>query len=92
MREKVREIEARAKDEVLAEYGMLLDEHDGEFRFGEGAVFVTSQNDLIFPVKLYRDGENEFFAFEVESGDVEVLCLYDMGLDMLIRLAEEIDE
>lgn len=92
MREEVKDIEARAKDEVLAQYGMLIDEYKGCFNFGEGATFVTAQNDLVFPLKLYREGENEFFSFETESGDVEVVMLYDLGLDMLIKLAWEIDE
>lgn len=92
MKEKIKDIEATAKDEVLAQYGMLIDKYMGCFNFGEGATFVTSQNDLIFPLKLYREGENEFFSFETESGDVEVVMLYDLGLDMLIKLAWEIDE
>ena len=92
MREEVKDIEARAKDEVLAQYGMLIDEYNDCFNFGEGATFVTAQNDLVFPLKLYREGENEFFSFETESGDVEVVMLYDLELDMLIKLAWEIDE
>ena len=92
MREEVKDIEARAKDEVLAQYGMLISEYKDCFNFGEGATLVTSQNDLVFPLKLYREGENEFFSFETESGDVEVVMLYDLGLDMLIKLAWEIDE
>lgn len=88
---EVKDIWARAQDEVLAQYGEFIEENNGEYCFRENTNFVTPQYALIYPTRLLREGDNELLEYQTESGDYEKVLLSDLGLDFLYKLVSEIE-
>lgn len=68
----------------------FINSKGGEYNFPDGETFITPQNDLCFPVSLYRIGDDYFFEFDPECGDIERCWLGDIGEEVLDKLAEEL--